>query len=169
MRLRPLRLHDEAAALAAHAALAAEGFTFLLDHRPAEPWPQYVARREANRRGEQLPAGDDWVPETFLAAVVEGAIVGRVSVRHHLNDWLASFGGHIGYAVMPDQRRRGYATEILRQALIIARSVGIDDVLVICDADNLASARTIERCGGSFESLITDPGRRVPLRRYWIG
>jgi predicted acetyltransferase len=52
--------------------------------------------------------------------------------------------------------------------LVIARSVGIDEVLVICDAGNIASARTIEACGGQFESLTEDPNGGEPGRRYWI-
>jgi predicted acetyltransferase len=67
-----------------------------------------------------MPA--DRVPATFLVADVDGAIVGRVSIRHELNDHLTHFGGHIGYGVRPAHRRRGYATEILRQSLVIARA-----------------------------------------------
>jgi predicted acetyltransferase len=51
-------------------------------------------------------------------------------------------------------RRRGYATEILRQALTIANAHGIDPVLVTCDDTNIASATVIERCGGELESIF---------------
>jgi len=70
------------------------------------------------------------VPATFLLARVGGDLVGRVSIRHELNDFLAEFGGHIGYAVRPQFRRRGHATEILRQALVVARGEGVERVLV---------------------------------------
>jgi predicted acetyltransferase len=107
------------------------------------------------------------VPATFLVADVEGALVGRVSIRHELNDYLARVGGHIGYGVRPRHRRRGFATEILRQALVVARAEGVEPVLVTCDEDNLASATVIERVGGSLEGVSPGPNG-VPMRRYWI-
>jgi predicted acetyltransferase len=94
-------------------------------------------------------------------------IVGRTSIRHELNESLLVEGGHIGYAVLQEHRRRGYATEILRQSLVVARAVGVERVLVTCDDDNLASAAVIERCGGRFDSLSrAEDGHAV--RRYWI-
>ena len=70
---------------------------------------------------------------------------------------------------MPEFRRRGYATEILRQSLQIAHGqFGISRVLVVCDDDNLASIRTIERNGGVFESIVTGPDVGSPKRRYWV-
>jgi predicted acetyltransferase len=165
LALRPLRLDDEAAFRAAHEAMAAEGFTFGLGWSPELAFDAYVAAMDHRRDGVDLP--DRWVPSTFLVADVGGTIVGRTSIRHRLNDFLAHEGGHIGYGVLPPFRRRGYATEILRQSLAIAASVGIDRALVTCDDDNEASARTIERCGGAFESYITgESGKR--MRRYWV-
>jgi predicted acetyltransferase len=137
----------------------------LLGRAADQPWAAYVQSLENQRRGLDLPA--DWVPETFLAAEVDGVLVGRVSIRHELNYFLENFGGHIGYAVRPHHRRRGFATEILRQALIIARSEGVDEVLVTCDDDNLTSAAIIERLGGVLDDVRLDPNG-PPKRRYWI-
>jgi predicted acetyltransferase len=107
------------------------------------------------------------VPATFLVAVIGDQIVGRVSIRHELNDFLLNFGGHIGYGVRPAYRRRGYASEILRQALIITRAEGVDRVLVTCDEDNVASAKVIERHGGVLEDVRVDPDGS-PKRRHRI-
>lgn len=166
LRLRPLRLDDEAAFTAAHHAMKRDGFEFGLRLDAATSWPRYVAGMEAIRAGRDLP--ERFVPSTFLVADVKGELVGRTSIRHQLNEFLAHEGGHIGYGVLAEHRRRGYATEILSQSLVIARGVGVDRVLVTCDEDNVGSAAVIERCGGVFESLVvpTEPGPRK--RRYWI-
>jgi predicted acetyltransferase len=113
-----------------------------------------------------MPA--DRVPATFLVADVDGAIVGRVSIRHELNDHLTHFGGHIGYGVRPAHRRRGYATEILRQSLVIARAERVDRALVICDEENAASATVIERLGGTLENVRAGEDGTTPIARYWI-
>ena len=152
LRLRPLRLDDEAAFAAAHAAMKADAFEFGLGYASAPSWARYVATLDAWRRDIDVPPG--YVASTFLVAVVAGEIVGRTSIRHELNEFLAREGGHIGYGVLAPYRRRGYATEILRQSLVIVRSVGVDRVLVTCDDDNVGSAAVIERGGGVFESLI---------------
>lgn len=166
LRLRPVRIEDEAAALSGHAAMQADGFTFLLSYDSAMAWAGYVQLLQDQLCGKNVREG--WVPSTFLFAIVDGAIVGRVDIRHSLNAFLAKFGGHIGYGVLPQFRKRGYAKEMLRQALIVARSLGIDRVLVTCDDDNVASARTIERCGGVLESTVLNEADEVYKRRYWI-
>jgi len=165
--LRPFTLDDEPEALAAQAELAADDFTFLLGNwEPGEPWPGFLARLDRWSRGEDVPPG--MVPSTFLAAQAQGTLVGRVSIRHELNDYLAEVGGHIGYGVRPAFRRRGYATQILRGSLALCRDLGLDSVLVTCDDDNVGSARTIEQCGGVFERVTYAPDGVVAKRRYWI-
>jgi predicted acetyltransferase len=165
LRLRPLRADDEAAFAAAHRAIALDDFVFGLFYEPDEPWLGYVDRLERQRCGVDLAPG--LVPATFLVADVDGQLVGRTSIRHELNDHLRREGGHIGYGVLAEHRRRGYATEILRQSLVIARSLGVDRVLVTCDDDNVGSSTIIERCGGVLHSIVDDIDGR-PTRRYWI-
>jgi len=165
LRLRPLRIDDENAFVAAQRAMAEERFSFGIDYAIGIPWTNYLDTLEAHRRGIDLPI--DRVPATFLVADVAGQIVGRTSIRHELNEFLAREGGHIGYGVLAEYRRQGYGTEILRQSVVLARAVGVDRVLVTCDEGNVGSAIVIERCGGVFESLINVAGG-PPKRRYWI-
>ena len=166
LRLAPLRARHEQEARAACSELEAEGFPFLLGMESSMPWDDYLARMAANRCGRRLRAGQ--VPSTFLGAFVDGALVGRTSIRHELNPFLEREGGHIGYAVRPAHRRRGFATAILRQSLVVARAAGVEEVLVTCDDDNVASATVIERCGGVLEDVVPPEAGGTPLRRYWI-
>lgn len=118
---------------------------------------------------ENLPENHH-VPCTFMCAFdAEHNLVGRVSIRHHLNDSLQKEGGHVGYAVMPEFRRKGYATEMMRWAMEYCKNeLGLNRILVTCDDDNIGSIKTIENNGGVLEDKIrTDPDT-VLKRRYWV-
>ena len=151
--------------LAAQEAMAAEGFVFALAFGEDATFADYVARLERLQRGE--PPLGRFVASTFLLAEVDGEVVGRTSIRHELNDFLRHEGGHIGYGVLPSYRRRGYATEILRQSLERIRALGVDPVLVTCDDDNVGSARVIEAAGGVLEDVVENEAG-TQTRRYWI-
>ena len=126
----------------------------------------YVDQLLGHSRGIGIPAG--WVQNTFFVGVVDGLVVGRLSLRHSLNDYLSKIGGHIGYGVIPSKRSKGYATELLRQAIPICASLGISKALVSCDVNNTASRKVIESCGGIFEGIVECHDSGMPKRRYWI-
>lgn len=164
VRLRPLLRSDEVEATAAHRELAEEGFAFLLGFEPGDDWAAHLERLAHEHAGTDLPEGR--VPATYLVAEVNGRIVGRVSVRRRLNGHLAHVGGHIGYAVRPAHRGRGYATAMLRRALRLVGDAGVEVALVTCDEANAASARVIERCGGVLVDVVdAEEGR---TRRYHV-
>ncbi|MCK0110865.1 GNAT family N-acetyltransferase [Ornithinimicrobium sp. F0845] len=163
LSLRAPEPGDEEAALQAQDELAADGFDFLL--LGDRTWAQWLDKVARDRAGVDLAPGR--VPATMLFGVVGEEIVGRAHIRHELTPALLEEGGHIGYGVRPDYRRRGYATAMLRQGLQVVRGLGVDRALVTCDDDNPASIATIERCGGVLEDTRPrDDG--ASTRRYWI-
>lgn len=164
--VRSFTAADEEQARAAHAELAAEGFDFCLGLERGGTWSAWLEHLAQIRDGQDLPPG--WVPETFVGGFVGDSLVGRLSVRHRLNAHLAHVGGHIGYAVRPGHRRRGYASELLRRGLVVARGVGLERVLATCTDTNLASAQTIEAAGGELEDVVVVATTGELKRRYWI-
>jgi predicted acetyltransferase len=108
------------------------------------------------------------VAESTFWLIEDDRFIGRISIRHHLNDSLMQFGGHIGYEIRPTKRRQGYGTTMLGLGLEKAREVPIHRALVTCDDTNTASARIIEANGGVLENVILLAGYPVPVRRYWI-
>ncbi|MDP1918421.1 MAG: GNAT family N-acetyltransferase [Myxococcales bacterium] len=106
------------------------------------------------------------IPATHLWAIADDEFVGRLSIRHALNDALRIEGGHIGYDTVPSFRGRGVATEMLRQALPIARTLGLTSVLLTCDDTNARSIRVIERNGGVLTATKELAPNR-PLKRYY--
>ena len=106
---------------------------------------------------------------TYLAVRTEDeAVVGCIELRHTLNESLAVIGGHVGYSVVPQERRKGYAVEMLRLVLEEAGKAGLDKVLLTCDVDNIASQRTIERCGGRLERKEMFLQEGESYYKYWI-
>ncbi|HEX2706374.1 MAG TPA: GNAT family N-acetyltransferase [Candidatus Lustribacter sp.] len=102
------------------------------------------------------------MPSTNRWLVGGSEFLGHLSIRHRLTPVLVELGGHIGYAIRPSARRRGYGTRQLALALPVARGLGLGRLLVTCDEDNIGSARIIERSGGVLEDVRGDK------RRYWI-
>ena len=92
--------------------------------------------------------------------------VGAVNIRHYLNERLLRNGGHIGDGVRPLERGKGIGTVMVGLALEECRKLGIDRVLMVCDSDNVASAKTIIRNGGVMENEIDVDG--FLEQRYWI-
>jgi predicted acetyltransferase len=163
--LRAPTADDEQVCLAAQSEF--DAFPFLLLKNPEVSWARYLELLDGLRTGRAVPPG--LVHSDFFLAELDGEIVGRVSIRYALNEALAEKGGHVGYGVRPAFRRRGVATEILRQSLERIRASGVEHVLVVCDDDNVGSATVIERCGGVLESVVTPDDGSPPFRRYWIG
>lgn len=108
------------------------------------------------------------VPQTlFFLKNSTGTILGAVSLRHYLNYTNIVDGGHIGYGICPEYRGRGYGNIILELALKKLSAMGISNVLVTCDSDNVTSQKVILHNGGVLENQTYDEDG-VAINRYWI-
>lgn len=127
---------------------------------------KYIKKCEEESKGINLKVGR--VPQTTYWLIVDGVYAGRVSIRHLLNDKLLKMGGHIGYDVIPSERKKGYGTELLKYALVKVKEMSLEKVLLTCDEDNVASRKIIEKCGGILENVVPAEGENVAKCRFWI-
>jgi predicted acetyltransferase len=102
---------------------------------------------------------------TYRWIVDSDRVLGGITLRDGCDDYV-QWAGHIGYGIRPSARRRGLAAWALGRMLEEARVLGLDRVLAVCAVDNVASVKTIERCGGALEGIRDT--RFGPARRYWI-
>ena len=127
----------------------------------------YLINSEEQSNGDELPEG--WVPHTrFWYILNELRIIGSVDIRHYLTPNLRDLGGHIGYVIRPEERKKGYATSMLAEAIDEAFRLGIDKLLITAASDNIASRRVVEKNGGILdtERFSNLAGRMTAY--YWI-
>src|SRR5262249_1672769 len=142
------------------------------------PWPPRASsspwgtgresrRPVSSRCKARIGRAGGYVRGGWRVADGAGEVPAWPSLRSTLTARFTERAGHIGTGVLPQHRRRGYATEILRQSLIIARAAGVDRVLVICDQDNIGSRAVIESCGGVLDPVVPGASGTAVLR-FWI-
>lgn len=134
--------------------------------RNYESYTEWIQDIELNSKEETVEEG--LVPASTYLAVRkdDGKVVGIVDIRHRLNEYLSRFGGYIGYCVLKEERRKGYAKAIVALALEKCKELMIDDVLICCYKDNVASAKTIIANDGVLENEVIEDGELV--QRYKI-
>lgn len=125
---------------------------------------QFVTR--LNNR--EIKPESNLVPETIYWAVYDGNVIGRISLRHRLEGNLHKIGGHIGYEVAPKWRRRGFATEMLRQILKTDKAREIGKLLLTCSPSNEASNKTIITNGGVCSKTVFVDFIGEDRNHYWI-
>jgi predicted acetyltransferase len=134
--------------------------------KPGMSHAEHLQKLQDQKDKNKIPS--NFVPSTMLYAFVDEEIVGRVSIRHELNQFLFERGGHIGYAVNPSYRDNGYGTEMMKQALSVCESMNLHKILITCSKKNLQSCKIIARFGGIMENEFFDSEKNEFVLRYWI-
>jgi len=145
----------------------AEGRELYFDLKSiSENFDTFLQQLQDQKDRSKLPP--HLVPSSDFWLIDNDEYVGRLSLRHELNEPLLTWGGHIAYEIRPSKRMRGYGKEILRLGLEKARELGLHRVLVTCNEDNIGSKKIIEFNGGKLENAVHVEGLPVRKLRYWI-
>jgi predicted acetyltransferase len=129
----------------------------------------FIASLLSQTGSVKLPDGTE-IPKlpSRLRWLWDGDFCGQIGLRWQpgTDDVPSYVLGHVGYAVVPWKRGRGYATEALRRMLEVARGVGLNRLEITADKGNIASCKVIEANGGRFVEEFVQPsyGEEVRLR-----
>lgn len=131
-----------------------------------EEWLEFEKRNKKNYLW-------GYVPSTIYLAVrkKDNKVVGIVDFRHELTPFLLNFGGNVGFSVAIDERKKGYATEIVALVKEEAKKIGLHEILITCDGINEGSSKVILRNGGILEDDVVDEAGLTKsglIQRYWI-
>lgn len=104
----------------------------------------------------------------FLIRKNDNKIVGMINIRLTLNENLKKIGGHIGYSIRPEERKKGYNKINLYLGLKECQKHGIKDVLMDCDKDNIGSAKTMQALNGVLIKEWYDKQKDRTIQYYII-
>ncbi len=124
--------------------------------------PGSVFRMPDGTEHPRLPGQQYWI--------TDGGFAGTIGYRYQPDtiDLPPAVSGHVGYAIVPWQRRRGIATAALRLLLPILAEAGLDRVLITAHPDNPASRRVIEAAGGVLAPDLPASDAFGPRVGYWV-
>ena len=126
--------------------------------------------RKTNKDLDLANIPDNRVPALtyFFVREDDDKIIGMINIRLALNDFLRKEGGHIGYCIRPTERRKGYGTQMLREAMKFCGTIGLNNFILTCDKENSASSGVIKNCGGILEEEFYSETFKAVIQKYHI-
>ena len=138
-----------------------------LKYHTEELFEEMLDRIEEVERGENL--GEYASSSTYWLYEDENdKLLGASNLRHYLTEQGLKIWGHIGYGIRPSERKKGYATELLKMTLKEAEKYNIERILLGAYIGNIGSWKVMEKCGGKLENIVIEDETGLPVKRYWI-
>lgn len=136
------------------------------DWKPGMSHEEHLKILYNNKNNINLPS--HFVASTMLYGFIEDQIIGRVHLRHKLNENLLLRGGHMGYAVSEKFRNQGFGLALAKAGYQqLSNQLQVEKVLITCATSNTGSVHIIESLGGKLENIVKDENG-IDTCRYWI-
>lgn len=133
-----------------------------------DDYDEWLLKIEKDLDLPNIPKGKVPANTYFFVRTLDNKIIGMINIRHKLNEFLLNEGGHIGYSIRPTERKKGYATIMLKLALQKCKELNLNKILITCDKTNVASAKVIQNNNGILENEIFSETFSEIIQRYWI-
>lgn len=134
----------------------------------ASTYQDWLLKVQSDRDLANIPENRVPAYTYFYVREDDNKIIGMINIRLALNDFLRNEGGHIGYCIRPTERKKGYATKMLKEALQFLKPIGLANVILTCDKENPASACVIKNCGGILVDEFYSQTFSEVIQRYII-
>lgn len=138
-----------------------------IKYHTLEFFDEMIKRVQEVEKGENL---GEYAPSTtyWLYDDEKNILLGASNLRHYLTTEGLKTWGHIGYGIRPSERKKGYATRLLRLTLEEAKNKNITKVLLGAYEGNIGSWKVMEKCGGKLEDIVIEDETGLPIKKYWI-
>lgn len=98
--------------------------------------------------------------------------VGKISIRLGDN-YHSYYNGHIGYEVDEEYRGNNFSYQAAKMVLSVAKDYGMERIYLVCDENNIASSKTIEKLGAELVEKVVPPKdyfgwyEEIPVQRIY--
>lgn len=104
---------------------------------------------------------EGYTPTKQYLMIEDNNVVGFICAREDVAKDFEPIRGHIGYAVCPKERGKGYASKALNKIVKIYKEMNYTHISVCCYTTNNSSRKVVEHNRGKLKTITNYEGKDV--------